>query len=71
MSAEDSGFVYGLPELNRKAMVRGATKVANPGAFATAVELALLPLAKNLLVNSDIHVAAVSGDPTLADNIRL
>lgn len=64
-------FVYGLPELNRKAMVRGATRVANPGAFATAVELALLPLAKNLLVNSDVHVAAVSGDPTLADNVRL
>ena len=70
--AESAGdFVYGLPELNRKAIVRGATRVANPGAFATAVELALLPLAKNLLVNSDIHVAAVSGDPTLADNVRL
>lgn len=71
MASEDNDYVYGLPELNRKAMVRGATRVANPGAFATAVELALLPLAKNLLVNSDIHVAAVSGDPTLADNIKL
>jgi len=71
IAAEGNGYVYGLPELNRKAIVRGATRVANPGAFATAVELALLPLAKNLLVNSDIHVAAVSGDPTLADNIKL
>lgn len=71
IASEGNEFVYGLPELNRKAMVRGAMKVANPGAFATAVELALLPLAKNLLVNGDIHVAAVSGDPTLADNIRL
>lgn len=71
LSADDNEFVYGLPELNRKAMVRGATRVANPGAFATAVELALLPLAKNLLVNGDIHVAAVSGDPMLADNICL
>ncbi len=71
IASDDNEFVYGLPELNRKAMVRGAMKVANPGAFATAVELALLPLAKNLLVNGDIHVAAVSGDPTLADNIRL
>lgn len=71
IASEDNEFVYGLPELNRKAMVRGAMKVANPGAFATAVELALLPLARNLLVNGDIHVAAVSGDPTLADNIRL
>lgn len=64
-------WVYGLPELNRKLMVRGATRVANPGAFATAIELALLPLAKNLLLNSPIHVTAVSGDPILADNIRL
>ncbi|MDE6449683.1 MAG: N-acetyl-gamma-glutamyl-phosphate reductase [Muribaculaceae bacterium] len=71
IASEGNEFVYGLPELNRKAMVRGAMKVANPGAFATAVELALLPLARNLLVNGDIHVAAVSGDPTLADNIRL
>lgn len=69
--SDDNEYVYGLPELNRKAMVRGATRVANPGAFATAVNLALLPLAKNLLVNSDVHVAAVSGDPMLGDNVRL
>jgi N-acetyl-gamma-glutamyl-phosphate reductase len=54
-------FVYGLPELNRKRMVRGAMHVANPGAFATAIELALLPLAKNLLINSAIHVTAITG----------
>lgn len=67
----ERGFVYGMPELNRKLIVRGATRVANPGAFATAIELALFPLAKNLLINSPIHVSAVSGDPALADNIRL
>lgn len=33
-------FVYGLPELNRKRIVRGATRVANPGCFATAIQLA-------------------------------
>lgn len=54
-------FVYGLPELNRKPMVRGAIHVANPGSFATAVELALLPLAKHGLLASDIHVTAVGG----------
>lgn len=54
-------FVYGLPELNRKRMVRGATRVANPGCFATAIQLALLPLAKNLLLNSDVHVTAITG----------
>lgn len=71
MPAEGNDFVYGLPELNRKAMVRGAHRVANPGAFATAVELALLPLAKNLLLNGDIHVVAISGDVSMSDNFRL
>jgi N-acetyl-gamma-glutamyl-phosphate reductase len=54
-------FVYGLPEMNRKQLVRGARHVANPGCFATAIELALLPLAKNLLLNSPIHVTAITG----------
>lgn len=54
-------FVYGLPELNRKPMVRGAKHVANPGCFATAIQLALLPLAKNGLIKSDIHVTAITG----------
>ena len=54
-------FVYGLPELNRKKMVRGAIHVANPGCFATAIQLALLPLAKNLLLHSDIHITAITG----------
>lgn len=54
-------FVYGLPELNRKRIVRGAKRVANPGCFATAIQLALLPLAKNLLLNNTIHVTAITG----------
>ena len=54
-------FVYGLPELNRKRIVRGAKHVANPGCFATAIQLALLPLAKNLMLNSTIHVTAITG----------
>ena len=54
-------FVYGLPELNRKRLVRGAIHVANPGCFATAIQLSLLPLAKNLLLNSDIHITAITG----------
>ena len=53
--------MYGLPELNRKKMVRGAIHVANPGCFATAIQLALLPLAKNLLLHSDIHITAITG----------
>lgn len=53
-------FVYGLPEINRKE-VEEAKYVANPGCFATAIQLALLPLAKNKLFEDDIHVNAVTG----------
>ena len=55
-------FVYGLPELNRRIIVNEPTRhVANPGCFATCIQLALLPLAKNLLLNSEIHVTAITG----------
>lgn len=54
-------FVYGLPELNRKRIVRGARRVANPGAFAMAVEPALLPLAKAGLLPGRIHATAIAG----------
>ena len=50
----------GLPELNRKYIIR-SKRVANPGCFATAIQLALLPLAKNLLLNNEIHVHAITG----------
>lgn len=60
-SEDEHDFVYGLPEWNRKPMVRGAKHVANPGCFATAIQLALLPLAKNHLIKSDIHVTAITG----------
>lgn len=53
-------WVYALPELNRKALVRGATRAAIPGSLATVMLLSLLPLAKNLLLNSDIHVSCVT-----------
>ena len=54
-------FVYGLPELNRKRIVRGARHVANPGCFATCIQLGLLPLAKNLMLTDDISVNAITG----------
>jgi N-acetyl-gamma-glutamyl-phosphate reductase len=53
-------FVYGLPEINRKELEQ-ASHVANPGCFATAIQLALLPLAKHKLFQDDIHVNAVTG----------
>ena len=57
---ESDGYVYGLPEVNRS-RISAADKVANPGCFATAIQLALLPLAAAGLLNSDVHVTAVTG----------
>lgn len=57
---ESCGFVYGLPELNRD-RIREANRVANPGCFATAIQLALLPLAATGLLQDEVHVTAVTG----------
>ena len=56
----ESPWVYALPELNRKPLVRGATRAAIPGPIATIMLLALLPLAKNLLLNTPIYVNCVT-----------
>jgi len=53
-------FIYGLPELN-KAAIKKANFIANPGCFATAIQLALLPLAKNNLLKNDVHINATTG----------
>ncbi|MBO4994925.1 MAG: N-acetyl-gamma-glutamyl-phosphate reductase [Muribaculaceae bacterium] len=68
ISDSDSEWVYGLPELNRKPLVRGAKRSAIPGAYATIVALSLLPMAKNLMLNGDIHVAAVAPSGEFDDN---
>jgi len=53
-------FIYGLPELNRRAICK-SKYVANPGCFATGIQLALLPLAKHLMLNNSVHVNAITG----------
>ena len=53
-------FVYGLPELNRKDIC-AASRIANPGCFATAIQLALFPLAAAGLLTDEIHVNAITG----------
>lgn len=53
-------FVYGLPELN-KADIKNAQYIANPGCFATAIQLALLPLAADGLLSEDVHINATTG----------
>ncbi|GHT44154.1 N-acetyl-gamma-glutamyl-phosphate reductase [Bacteroidia bacterium] len=58
--ATADGFIYGLPELN-KAAIQHANKIANPGCFATAIQLALLPLASKKLLKNEIHVNAITG----------
>lgn len=57
---EGKQFIYGLPELNKE-VIKKANYIANPGCFATAIQLALLPLAKLNLLSSDVHVNAVTG----------
>jgi len=52
-------FVYGLPELNKEAIIN-ATNIANPGCFATAIQLGLLPLAKAGLLSS-IYTTGITG----------
>ena len=56
----EKSFVYGLPELN-KSEIKSAQYIANPGCFATAIQLALLPLAANGLLNDDVHINATTG----------
>ena len=57
---EGKDFVYGLPELDKES-IKTAKYIANPGCFATALQLAILPLAANGLLKNDIHINAVTG----------
>lgn len=60
IKSEEHDFVYGLPELNRRAIC-SVRHIANPGCFATCIQLGVLPLAKHLMLNSDLHVNAITG----------
>jgi len=57
---EDNGFIYGLPELQQE-KISNENRIANPGCFATTIELALLPLAAAGLLKNDIHITAITG----------
>lgn len=57
---QSEGFVYGLAELQRE-KIKTAQHIANPGCFATSIELALLPLADAGILTDDIHISAVTG----------
>lgn len=57
---KSKNFVYGLPELNREA-IKSAANIANPGCFATCLQLGLLPLASKGLLTHEVHVTATTG----------
>ena len=57
---EHDGYVYGLPEW-QKSRIAAASKVANPGCFATGIQLALLPLAAAGELSGDVNVTAITG----------
>ena len=60
LAAPGNDYVYGLPELQRDA-IAGAAHVANPGCFATCIQLGLLPLAAKGLLRGDVTVNAITG----------
>ena len=60
LAAPDNDYVYGLPEINRE-RIATAQHVANPGCFATCIQLGLLPAAKMHLINTDVSVNAITG----------
>jgi len=59
-SPTERTFIYGLPELNRD-VIRSAENIANPGCFASGIQLGLLPLAKEGLLQSEVQVSAITG----------
>lgn len=60
LAAEGNDYVYGLPEINRESIAT-AWHIANPGCFATAIQLALLPAAAMKLIHDDVAVNAITG----------
>ncbi len=67
LKTAENDFVYGLPELNKND-IENANYLANPGCFATTIQLALLPLAEGRLLTSDIHVNAITGSTGAGQN---
>lgn len=56
----DHDFVYGLPETHRD-IIKSARHLANPGCFATCIQLALLPAIKAGIISGDIHINGITG----------
>lgn len=67
-AAGEHRFVYGLPELDREA-IRKADNIANPGCFATAIQLGLLPLAKRGLLR-EVHTTGITGSTGAGQSLQ-
>ncbi|MEM6892719.1 MAG: N-acetyl-gamma-glutamyl-phosphate reductase [Bacteroidota bacterium] len=65
---QNNPYVYGLPELN-KTEITSANYVANPGCFATAIQLALLPLAQTNQLQNEVHINATTGSTGAGVNL--
>lgn len=61
-------FIYGLPEINKKQLV-GAKSIANPGCFATAIQLALLPLAEKGVLN-EVFTTGITGSTGAGQSLQ-
>ncbi|HLT07629.1 MAG TPA: N-acetyl-gamma-glutamyl-phosphate reductase [Cyclobacteriaceae bacterium] len=57
---ESNGFLYGLPETKRRE-IQQAKRIANPGCFATGIQLALIPAVANGLIQQTVHVTGITG----------
>ena len=67
LTNDSHDFVYGLPELNREE-IKSAKHIANPGCFATCIQLSLLPLASADALKEDIHITAITGSTGAGHN---
>lgn len=62
-------FTYGLPELNKN-QIQQSKRIANPGCFATAIQLALLPLAKAQLIQDEVHIHSITGSTGAGQSLQ-
>lgn len=67
LKAESHDYMYGLPEL-QKEQIKRANNIANPGCFATCIQLSLLPLAFAGHLTKDIHITAITGSTGAGQN---
>ncbi len=61
LQSPSNGFLYGLPEVYRTTLNNSKQNISNPGCFATAIQLALVPLLSHKILCDDIHCTAITG----------